>query len=214
MNRLTLILLFVLLSFYSVFPQSPSLIGPQGLILTPTARFPVDGQIRMGYSNIRKPYAFIKWGDKTTQNHLVYTTLVFLPRLDLTGVITQAPGAEGNAGTGTYKDLALFAHIQLLEESKRFPSIMLGIHDFYSYSYYNALFLSSSKSYKLNPVVQINTHLGYGVDWMDQHYGPVAEDQDSHVIHHLMDLDYRQYQILPPLIFQYPYLQLGLIPIL
>ena len=63
---------------------------------------------------------------------------------------------------------------------------MLGIHDFYSYSYYNALFLSASRSFDLNPTIQINTHLGYGVDWMNQHYGDTGPDRDAQVNHYLL----------------------------
>ena len=167
--------------------QSHSLLGFRGLIFTPASgEFPEDGESGFGYRNIKVPHTFIKWSDKTTENHLYFGSLVLLPKLDLTGVITLAPGSHGNDGTDTYKDFALFAHIQLLEESKPFPSIMLGIHDFYSYSYYNALFLASSKSIELNPSIQINTHLAYGVDWMDQHYGDTGPDRDDQVNHYLV----------------------------
>ena len=188
MNRLTFILLFKLLSFYSVFPQSPSLIGPQGSILTPTARFPVDGQIRMGYSKIRKPHAFIKWGDKTTQNHLVYTTLVFLPRLELTGLLTFAPGMHGNDGSDTYKDFAVFAQYHLLRETHRRPNLAIGLYDFHSYSWYNALFFVAGKAITLTRTFKIFTNFGYGVDWIDTHLGDTGPDRDNPVPHHLVGL--------------------------
>ena len=188
MNRLTLILLFELLFFYSVFPQSPSLIGPQGLIFTPTARFPADGQLRMGYSNIRKPHAFIKWDDKTTQNHLVYTTLVFLPRLDLTGLLTFAPGTHGNDGSDTYKDLAVFAQYHLLRETHRRPNLAIGLYDFHSYSYYNALFFVVGKTFTPTHTLKICTNFGYGVAWLDTHLGDTGPDKDAPVPHHLVGL--------------------------
>ena len=187
MNRLTLILLFILLSFYSVFPQSPSLIGPQGLILTPTARFPVDGQIGMGYSNIREPHAFIK-GNKTTQNHLFYTTLVFLPRLELTGLLTFAPGRHGNDGSETSKDLAVFAQYHLLRETHRRPNLAIGLYDFHSYSYYNALFFVAGKTFTPTHTFTICTNFGYGVDWIDTHLGDTGPDKDAPVPHHLVGL--------------------------
>jgi hypothetical protein len=169
--------------------QPHSILGFRGLIFTPApGDFPKDGESGFGYRNIKTPYTFINWSDKTTENHLFYGSLVFLPGVDFTGVITLAPGSPGNEGSDTYKDFALFAHIQLLKEKKNTPSLMLGIHDFYSYSYYNALFLSSSKSFKLNHVIQINTHLGYGVDWMDKHYGDVEPDRDAPVNHYLVGL--------------------------
>ena len=184
-----------------VFSSQPhSLLGFRGLIFTPASgEFSKDGESAFGYRNIKVPHTFIKWSDKTTENHLFSGSLVLLPKLGITGVVTLAPGSHGNDGTDTYKDFAIFAHIQLLEESKPFPSIMLGIHDFYSYSYYNALFLSTSKSFKLNPDIQINTHCGYGVDWMDQHYGDTGPDSDDQVNHYLvglfggMEVFYRNY---------------------
>ena len=185
MNRLTLILLFILLSFYSVFPQNSSLIGPQGSILTPTAHFPVDGQIRMGYSNIKEPHAFIK-GDKTTQNHLVYTTLVFLPRLELTGLLTFAPGTHGNDGSYTYKVLAVFAQYHLLRETHRRPNLAIGLYDFHSYSYYNALFLVAGKTFTPTHTLKICTNFGYGVDWIDTHLGDTGPDKNAPVSHHLV----------------------------
>ena len=188
MNRLTLMLLFVPLSFPSIFPQSPSLIGPQGLILTPTARFPVDGQIRMGYSNIREPHAFIKSKDKTTQNHLFYTTLVFLPRLELTGLLTFAPGTHGNDGSDTYKDLAVFAQYHLLRETHRRPNLAIGLYDFHSYSYYNALFFVAGKTFTPTHTFTISTNFGYGVDWIDTHLGDTGPDKDASVPHHLVGL--------------------------
>ena len=187
MNRLTLILLFILLSFYSVFPQSPSLIGPQGLILTPTAHFPVDGQIRMGYSNIREPHTFIK-GDKTTQNHLIYTTLVFLPRLELTGLLTFAPGRHGNDGSETSKDLAVFAQYHLVRETHRRPNLSFGLYDFHSYSWYNALFFVTGKIFTPTHTFKICTNFGYGVDWIDTHLGDTYTDKDAPVLHHLVGL--------------------------
>ena len=184
MKILKLFILFITLTFAS---QGNSLIGFRGLIFTPgTGSFPNDGESGFGYRNIKTPYTFINWSDKTTENHLFFGSLVLFPRFDITGLITLAPNSRGNDGTDTYKDFAIFAHIQLLKEKKNTPSLMLGIHDFYSYSYYNALFLSSSKSFKLNHVIQINTHLGYGVDWMDQHYGDVEPDRDDPVNHYLV----------------------------
>ena len=186
MNKWFYIILLHTIVFAS---QSHSLLGFRGLIFTPSVGdFPNDGESGFGYRNIKIPYTFINWNDKTTENHLFFGSLVFLPKLELTGVITLAPNSKGNDGTDTYKDFALFAHIQLFEESKNFPSIMFGIHDFYSYSYYSALFLTASKSSKLNQNIQINTHLGYGVNWMDQHYGDTGPDRDDRVNHYLIGL--------------------------
>ena len=188
MNRSTLILLFGLLSFPSVFPQNTSLIGPQGLILTPTAYALQDGHLGFGYSKLKEPDIFIKWGDETIQNHLFYTTLVFFPRLELTGLLTFAPGSQGNDDSDTYKDLAIFAQYHILKETVLRPGITLGLWDFHSYSYYNALFAVATKKITFSHKFEIYTHMGYGVDWIDTHWGDTGPDRPAFVPHHLVGM--------------------------
>jgi len=67
----------------------------------------------------------IYWSEKTNENHLFFGSLVFLPRFELTGIITLAPGSRGNDGTDTYKDFSIFAHIHLLKEKIYFPSQLI-----------------------------------------------------------------------------------------
>ena len=188
MKRLTSILLFGLLSFRSVFPQSPSLIGPQGLIFTPTSHAFQDGHLDFGYTNLKEPNIFIKWGDKTTQNHLFYTTFVFLPRLGLTGLLSLAPGSDGNDNSDMYKDFAIFAQYHVLKETAARPGITLGLWDFHSYSYYNALFVACSKKINLSGNFKIYTHFGYGVDWIKTHWGDTGPDRNDPVNHHLLGM--------------------------
>ena len=77
-----------------------------------------DGQLKFAYSNLNTPDIFIKWDDGTTENHLFYSTLVFLPRLEFSGLLTFAPGSSGNDGSNTYKDLAVFAQYHILKENE------------------------------------------------------------------------------------------------
>ena len=179
---------YILLLYTLVFASQPhSLIGFRGLIFTPSSSvFPIDGESGFGYSYISAPHIFIDKTGVTKYNHLIWGSLVFIPRIEFNALLTLAPGSPGHDGSDTYKDFALFAHIYLKEQSKQSPSIMLGIHDFYSYSYYNSLFLSMSKSLELAPRNRINIHLGYGVDWLDIHYGDVGDDAKLFVPHYLL----------------------------
>jgi len=187
MNRVILTFLFVVCSGSYIFSQSSSLIGPQGLILTPTAHTMPDGQIKFGYSKLNAPDIFIKWGDETTQNHLFYSTLVFIPQLEFSGLLTFAPGTSGNDGSDTYKDLAVFAQYHILKETAKRPGITLGLWDFHSYSYYNALFAVFTKKITNSHHYKIYSHMGYGVDWIDTHWGDVSvEDRSAFVPHHLV----------------------------
>jgi len=186
MNRIILASLFVLCSGSYIFSESSSLIGPQGLIITPTAYAMRDGKLQFGYSNLNAPNIFIKWDDEKAQNHLFYTTLVFLPRLELTGLLTFAPSKSGNDGSETYKDLAVFAQYHILKENAKRPGITLGLWDFHSYSYYNALFAVITKEITSSHQYTIYSHMGYGVDWIDTHWGDTGPDRYYPVPHHLV----------------------------
>ncbi len=180
---------YILLLHALLFPSQPhSLLGFRGLIFTPSSSiFPIDGQSGFGYSLLSKPHIFIdKEPGDSKYNHLFWGSLVFIPRIEFNVLLTLAPDSPGHDGTDTYKDFALFAHLYIKEQTKHSPSIILGIHDFYSYSYYNALFLSMSKSLNLTPENRINIHLGYGVDWMDIHFGGVGPDAILNVPHYLL----------------------------
>lgn len=179
-------ILFITISFAS---QSHSLIGFRGLIFTPgSVSFPNDGESSFGYRNIKTPYTFINLSDKTTENHLFFGSIVIFPKFEITGLITFAPESPGNDGTDTYKDFAIFAHIELMKERNNIPSLMIGIHDFYSYSYYNTLFLSASKTFEINQELSIINHIGFGLDWMNQHYGDTGPDKYSEVNHYLVGI--------------------------
>lgn len=192
-----LTILLVLFSFCFASPNR-SLIGFQGLVLTPSAFSIKDGNITLGYRNIKVPYAFIwnNFGKGKTERigngseHLFFGSLVYLPKFEFTGTITLAPGIHGNDETDTYKDLAIFAHFYMLEEKKYFPSIMLGVHDFFSFSFYNALFVCSSKSLNISKEAQALITIGYGVDWINQHLGDTGINRYNLVPHHLVGIFY------------------------
>lgn len=162
-----------------------SLLGPQGLLLTPTANLPVDRQFQVGVRQLQAPYAFIK-GEKVANNFLFYASLVYLPRLEVTLSFTTAPGRHGNDGSNVYKDAAVFAQFFVLEEKDDLPALAIGMYDFYSYSFYNALFMVLSKTFRNRLPVPLQAHLGYGVDWIDKHYGDTGPDRDVPVPHHLL----------------------------
>ncbi len=164
-----------------------SIIGPQGLILTPTATFPTNRQVHFGVSQIGAPYVFID-GDDVSENFLFYSSLVYLPRLEITLLLTTAPGLPGNDGSNTYKDAAVLMQYFAVTEKEYVPAIAIGAYDFYSYSYYTALFIVFSKNLESVSRLPLRVHLGYGVDWMDKHYGDTGPDRNAAVPHHLVGI--------------------------
>ncbi|MFQ5602367.1 MAG: YjbH domain-containing protein [bacterium] len=158
------------------------LIGPGGALLTPSAELPVDRQMRFGIGKINAPFAFIE-GPQTKENYLFYTSLVFLPRFEITLLITSAPGKPGNDGSNVYKDAAVFAQFYLLPEKEYLPAVALGAYDFYSFSFYNALFVVMTKNVKIGLPDPVILNLGYGVDWINKHYGDTAGDRYFPVPH-------------------------------
>ena len=194
-------IIFLFLTTISV-SQSPSVIGPQGLILTPTAFKPNDGKIGFGYTYLQGDQVPVKGRQAAKENHLLFCNFTFLPKLNLTSTLTIVPDFEGHDGTNTLKDLAIFAQFHILNETKKRPSLAVGIYDFHSYSFYNALFMVASKSNRINNVLAIHTHFGYGVDWIDEHLGDTGPDRNLDVYHYLVgafcgiDLSFKNLNLL------------------
>ena len=195
------LIIFPLLTTISI-AQTPSAIGPQGLILTPTAFKPIDSEIGFGYSYLHGDLVPVKGRQGAEENHLFFCNFTFLPRLKLTSVLTMVPNFRGRDGTNTLKDLAVFAQFHILNETKNIPNIAVGIYDFHSFSFYNALFMVASKSYSLNTYLTINSHFGYGVDWINKHLGDTGPDRNLDVYHYLVgafcgiDLSFKNLNLL------------------
>ena len=185
MKKLLLYITFILIYCRATL-AGVSLTGTNGLINTPTAEVTEDRQVFFGYGFIEK--CFAQLGNLVADNHSFYFTIGYLPNLELSLKTTFAPNLRGNDLTDTYKDGAFSVQYRILKETKHRPAIAIGLHDFYSYSFFNAFFVVASKDINILHKFPIRLHLGYGVDWIKKHWGDTGPDRNAPVPHHLVGL--------------------------
>lgn len=101
----------------------------------PTARVLNDGQFRFGYAQAN-PYIWYTGG------------LGLLPGLEFSGRFTEISNIQttlGGGAYGTYKDKALDLKYQIIAESKYFPALAIGLHDFHGTVLFPAEYLVASR---------------------------------------------------------------------
>ncbi len=170
-------ILFVMLIFGMVsspkIEASPSVTGNTGLLFTPTAEFVNDGEMVVGVSYLSAQYAILRkptFGDK-----IFYLSLGYLPYMEITLAVIRSDHIGNRWGIGDRVGLFRF---KLLSEQRRFPAVVLGLHEpmglvdeDHHHHLLNATYLAASKSFTLSRL-KMALHLGYGVDWIGaaQHY--------------------------------------------
>lgn len=115
----------------------PAMNGQSGLINMPDARLAPDGTFRVGVSNV-DPY-LAGW-----------TSISFLPRLELSARFTRIDGVPGftnqyQASYGDYKDKSFDAKLLLTEETDLLPALAVGTQDFLGTRIFGAEYLAASK---------------------------------------------------------------------
>jgi hypothetical protein len=131
-----------------IFSDEPSYntYGVTGLITTPTARIPRDGDFGFGISS-ELPF------------NRLYGRAVFLPWLE--GVVRYTEGtykAYNPGSAQSWKDKGIDIKLRLFEETKNIPSIALGINDFGGTGAYASEYIVATK--KLN-----SFDLSLGIGW-------------------------------------------------
>lgn len=108
--------------------------GGTGLMEIPTARILEDGEIRFGYAQA-DPYRWYAGG------------IGAFSFLEVSGRYTEIENIPSGLGSdfGAMKDKALDLKFQILSESKRFPAIAIGLHDFHGTELFEAQFLVFSR---------------------------------------------------------------------
>lgn len=140
------VLLFCLPLFFLISPalafsnDSPfnnaSNWGGTGLLEIPTARVLGDGIVRLGYAEAR-PY---RW----------YTgAMGVLPGMEVSGRFTEITNIDSGLGPsyGANKDKALDLKYQLLPETRWFPALAIGLHDFHGTRLFEAQYLAVSRQF-------------------------------------------------------------------
>src|SRR6185503_1076209 len=139
--------------------QAASTTGQTGLINMPDARIAPDGTLRFGFS-YADPYV------------APWTSITFLPRIEVSGRVTRIMGVPGftDAGTdyGDFKDKAFDGKAVLLEEGTWWPQFAVGGQDFIGTRVFPAWYAVASKR-----LGDFDFTLGYGGDRIDGVFGGV-----------------------------------------
>jgi hypothetical protein len=120
--------------------------GGSGLFEIPNARVLDDGDMRLGHTHA-DPY-----------NQLVLN-LGVLPRVEFNLRYTEIDGISADLGPdfGDYKDKAFDVKLQLLNESRRFPAIAVGLQDFHGTRLFSAQYLTVNRQ-----IFPLDFTLGFG----------------------------------------------------
>ncbi len=109
--------------------------GGTGLFEIPTARVLEDGEMRIGIAQAL-PYRWYTAG------------MGIFPGLEFSGRFTQMTSIQTRMKDyGSYKDKAFDLKYQILPESKKFPALAIGIHDFHGTRLFPAEYLVLSRQF-------------------------------------------------------------------
>src|SRR5690606_38951970 len=146
--------------------DTPTSIGLTGLINMPSARAEAEGMWYVGYS-YDKPYA------------TAYSTMQFLPDLQLSGRYTRISGVQGfsdpNTSYGDYKDKAAGFKLRILREGAFgldwLPDVAVGMDDIQGTRLFRSEFIAVSKRFGLGSLGEADATIGYGRHRIDGLYG-------------------------------------------
>ncbi len=163
---LLLTLVLALLS-HSQNGSAQSLTGTSGLITIPTAEILKDGEVSFGANFINKEY--FAYGFNNYHGLSNFATIGYLPFLEISFRLTRRLDYPEPQAIG---DRMISVRLRPLKESRFFPALVLGAHDFARVTgtaiptnNFNALYLSASKGFGLRHVIhRVDFHLGYGTD--------------------------------------------------
>jgi hypothetical protein len=169
MKTLRLFLVVTSLLFLGDNGQAQVGIGGFSAILTaPTARLLSDGYAAIGVGFIPSPYALFEVPGH--DNLAYFATLGFLPFLEVSIRATLSMDTD----SPSIGDRMLSFRGRLLKETDRRPALAIGLHDIAGLidrtegtnNYFTALYLVATKTRRLSDLVNLETTLGYGVDWI------------------------------------------------
>ena len=166
-NKNGTMFLAILLAVIMVGPASSQITGVNGLMTIPTAKFAEDGEFQFGFGYLPAKYSILRQNDFGDQFY--YITLGYLPFLETSFVIVRSDKVGKAWGIG---DRVIYLRFKIMSESKKFPAIVLGLHDPMGFigeahaQQFNASYLVATKRLSLFNSLNVDLHLGYGVDWI------------------------------------------------
>jgi hypothetical protein len=177
--------------------------GFNAVITVPTGRLVQDGYAAIGVGYIPRPYALYEGPD---HNNLAYfASIGFLPFLELDIRATLSIDTD----YPSIGDRMISVRAQLLKETRRWPALAIGLHDIAGLidrsegpnNYFTALYVAATKTKNLSSYIDLESTLGYGVDWIkapshefDDLFGGVSVGFD-HVLFIKAEHDTRRFNL-------------------
>lgn len=151
--------------------NTQSITGMPGYFHIPTANFNPDGTLYLGAGFIPKKY--LSYTEKEYDLAIFYTSLTFLPFVELNLRATRPLGALHYT-----VDRMPSIRIRLLKESEYLPAVVAGAHDFIAITdnstsrKYGAFYLVMTKTIYFRAIpLHIETTAGYGTNWLHSSCG-------------------------------------------
>lgn len=160
-----LALSFMLLSETARAGSSASIFGTPGIVAIPTADFYRDGNITGGVNFISKER--LNYSKYQYDGLVTFATLSFLPYVEMNLKFTKQLGRPARSGHTVDRSPSI--RLKLLNEKRRIPAIVFGVHDVLSTvdkgnaRHFGATYLVFTKHF-VTPDFMIVPTLGYGFD--------------------------------------------------
>jgi hypothetical protein len=140
-----------------------SLTGMMGLLNAPSAEFQADGTFLIGASFLDKSTS--EYGKYTYDLLAYYGNITIVPFIEIG---FRSTGRLNEAGVSFHVDRMPSIRFRLTQESKYFPAVAMGFHDFITSletgnQYFGATYISASKHINMSQFI-VGMHLSYGAE--------------------------------------------------
>lgn len=147
--------------------KSQSLPGTTGYFNIPSANINADKSIYFGSSLLHKKYK--KWGNPDYHGMAFFITTTFIPRVEISIRYSRLIDLPSELYNSTVGDRMASARFQPVLEGKYYPSVVVGLQNFFTTlqtgdaSHFNSTYIVLSKNLNLNCFIsKIGLTAGYG----------------------------------------------------
>jgi hypothetical protein len=159
----------ILLFFFNQDAQAQSLTGTTGYFNIPSADLHSDKTLFFGTSLLHKDYK--EWGNPDYHGMAFYATSAFLPFMEISIRYSRMIDLPSEQYESTVGDRMASARIRPLKEGKYYPSIVIGVQNFFTTlesgnaSHFNSSYIVATKNIYLNKILgKVGLTAGYGAE--------------------------------------------------
>lgn len=160
-------IIFFLLFFADNCIVGQSLPGTTGYYNIPSADFYEDKTVLIGCNYLNKN--FLEWNNFRQPGLAFYTTINYLPFIELS--IRFSRKIDRTPEQTSVGDRMASIRVRPIEESAHFPSVVIGVHSFFTTlssgiaSHFNSTYVVLSKNFELDYAIhKVGITAGYGSD--------------------------------------------------